>query len=608
MKCLLALACTCVGFGAEPPPADVDRAVLAAEAERVAVIDRAKRSVLAIFSADGNGGGSGVVISADGYGLTNFHVAKPCGNVMKCGLPDGRLHDAVIVGADPTGDIALIKLLGKDPFPFAELGDSDLVEAGDWVYVMGNPFLLATDFQPTATYGIVSGVHRYQFPAGTLLEYTDCIQTDASINPGNSGGPLFNARGELIGINGRASFEKRGRVNVGAGYAVSINQVKNFLGYLKSGRTVDHATLGARVALDEEGRVVVAEILESSDAYRRGLRYDDEIVSFAGRAIDTPNGFKNVLGIYPKGWRLPLGFRRDGVRHDVLVRLEGLHTPAELREKSEGRREPPRLPKGRDLELKKDPDGKQGKDGGKDTDGKEPGERPVPIPQPGDEHPIRAPSGEKPIPEAAKPYFEAKLGYANYHFNRVNRGRVWEAWAASANFGDAAGPWSMNGPLGDNDTFSFTLDEDGGSAVLPGRRVNWAASDNLAQNLLPTDSGGLLPALFLWRRLAVVGCEKYGEVYYQGTAPLAGHEGEAEILVGIYGGVECRFYFDAKAGRLLAIEMVADEDTDPCEVYFQDYEERDGRLLPGRVEVRFGDLAYGTFRFERMQFAKGPRP
>ena len=69
---------------------------------------------------------------------------------------------------------------------------------------MGNPFLLATDFQPTVTYGIVSGVHRYQFPAGTLLEYTDCLQTDASINPGNSGGPLFDAQGRLIGINGRA--------------------------------------------------------------------------------------------------------------------------------------------------------------------------------------------------------------------------------------------------------------------------------------------------------------------------------------------------------------------------------------------------------------------
>src|SRR5208283_5409526 len=141
-------------------------------------------------------------------------------------------------------------------------------------------------------YGIISGVHRYQYPAGTLLEYADCLQTDASINPGNSGGPLFNARGELIGINGRGSFEKRGRVNVGVGYAISINQIKNFLGYLKSGRIVDHATLGASVAADDQGRVLVSDIRETSDAYRRGLRIDDEIISFAGRSITTPNGFK----------------------------------------------------------------------------------------------------------------------------------------------------------------------------------------------------------------------------------------------------------------------------------------------------------------------------
>ena len=143
-----------------------------------------------------------------------------------------------------------------------------------------NPFLLATDFQPTVSWGLVSGVHRYQYPAGTLLEYADCIQTDAAINPGNSGGPLFNDRGELVGINGRGSFEKRGRVNVGVGYAISINQVKLFLSHLHSGRIVDHATLGATVATDDQGLVRVSNILESSDAYRQGLRFNDEVIAF----------------------------------------------------------------------------------------------------------------------------------------------------------------------------------------------------------------------------------------------------------------------------------------------------------------------------------------
>ncbi len=115
------------------------------------------------------------------------------------------------------------------------------------VFCSRNPFGLATNLQPTISLGVVSGVGRYQYPDKTILEYSDCIQTDAAINPGNSGGPLFNLDAEVIGINGRCSFEKRGRVNVGVGYAISINQVKNFLGMLRSGRLVDHATLGATV-------------------------------------------------------------------------------------------------------------------------------------------------------------------------------------------------------------------------------------------------------------------------------------------------------------------------------------------------------------------------
>ncbi len=241
----------------------------------------------------------------------------------------------MIVGLDPTGDVALIKLLGREDFPAAELGDSDLVRAGDWCFAVGNPFLLATDFQPSISYGIVSGVHRYQPPAGTLLEYTDCIQTDAAINPGNSGGPLFDAQGRLIGINGRGSFEKRGRVNVGVGYAISINQIKKFLGYLHSGRIVDHATLGATVATDERGRVIVSNILDTSDAYRRGLRYGDQLLSFAGRPVTTVNGFKNVLGTFPRGWRVPLTFRHEGETRNVYVRLAGVHSREELLAKIE---------------------------------------------------------------------------------------------------------------------------------------------------------------------------------------------------------------------------------------------------------------------------------
>ncbi len=305
--------------------ASIDPAVVAAQKQRIDVIKAVSPSVVAIFGGAGQGGGSGVLVTSDGYALTNFHVVSGAGNFMKCGLNDGKLYDAVIVSVDPTGDVALIKLLGRNNFPVAKLGNSDAVQIGDWAYAMGNPFLLATDFQPTITYGIVSGVHRYQYPAGTFLEYTDCIQVDSSINPGNSGGPLFNARGELIGINGRGSFEKRGRVNSGAGYAISINQIKHFWDHLKSGRIVDHAALGATVSTGPDSTIDVVEILEDSDAYRKGLRLGDEIVSFANRPIHSVNQFKNILGIYPAGWTIPLVYRRDEQKKTIYVRLQALH-------------------------------------------------------------------------------------------------------------------------------------------------------------------------------------------------------------------------------------------------------------------------------------------
>src|SRR5437660_2778987 len=187
---------------------------------------------------------------------------------MQCGLPDGVLYDAVLVGLDKVGDVALIKLLPKkegQDFPFAPMGDSDKVRAGDWSLAMGNPFLLATDFTPTVTFGLVSGVHRYQYPEGKgLLEYTDCIQIDTSINPGNSGGPLFNMQGELIGINGRGSFDKRRRINSGVGYAISINQIKNFMAHLRAGLDTDHASLGAIVqsATEDIPRLEVRDIID----------------------------------------------------------------------------------------------------------------------------------------------------------------------------------------------------------------------------------------------------------------------------------------------------------------------------------------------------------
>ncbi|MEX0587041.1 MAG: trypsin-like peptidase domain-containing protein, partial [Pirellulales bacterium] len=418
-----------------------DPAVIDSQQRRIDLIERIAPAVVAIFSDDSQGGGSGVLVSADGYVVTNFHVIQGLGPFMKCGLNDRRIYDAVRVGIDPTGDLALIRLLGRDDFPHAVLADSDTVRVGDEAYALGNPFLLATDLQPTVTFGMVSGVHRYQYPAGTFLEYTDCIQVDASINPGNSGGPLFNADGEVIGVNGRISVEKRGRVNVGAGYSISSNQVRYFLSHLRSGRIVDHATLGATVDSNEEGAVVVANILEGSEAYRRGLRLDDEIVTFGGRPIRSVNQFKNILGIYPKGWKLPLTFRRDGQKQDIIVRLRALHRAAELMPQR-----PAAPPEGDP--RRPDPD--------------QPPGRPQ---QPG---PPRAMT-QLPAPSAPAEFahmYVERAGFFNYYFNKLERERVQTALRSLGDFHGLTGLWNIGGHTQDGLAFQFKLAPDAAAVKI----------------------------------------------------------------------------------------------------------------------------------------------
>lgn len=597
MRALLALV-ACAGLWQVPAArsAEVDPAVLQAEAERVAVVARAKQAAVAIFAATGQGGGSGVIISPDGYALSNFHVTKGAGDVMKCGLPDGQLYDAVIVGIDPVGDVALIKLLGREDFPCATIGDSDSLRVGDWVFAVGNPFLLATNFEPTVTYGIVSGVHRYQYPAGTLLEYTDCIQTDASINPGNSGGPLFDSQGRLVGINGRASFEKRGRVNVGVGYAISINQIRNFLGCLRAGRIVDHATLGARAISQDDGRVMVGDILETSDAYRRGLRYGDEIVRFGGRPIHTVNAFKNVLGIYPRAWRVPLVYRRGGETRELLIRLAGVHSTEELLELVQGRGG------GREGGMPRRPDG------GEEPPGPQPQRRDGPRePQPGEPQPggpdQKRPKPEQPpvhgpgrveIPEHVKPYYQPRRGFANYYFNRLEVQRVWAA-ARRGEISSREGAWTAAGTVPGQGDAAFELSAEQIRCQLPGGQVGLPVGNDLAGETAPAGSGGLLAALALWRRLMVLGPDEFGDVYYFGTAPLSGLADLADVLVGTWGGVECWFYFDPSSGELAALEAFVVAGEDPCELRFGRYAQFQGRWLPCRIEARYGDQVYGVY-------------
>lgn len=561
----------CCNVVAESPPA-----VLEAETKRIAVIEQLSRATVAVFDSKGQGGGSGVLITPDGYALTNFHVTAPCGVAMKCGLNDGKLYDAVLVGIDPPGDVALIKLLGRDDFPVAPLGDSDAARVGDSVIVAGNPFLLAEDYTPTITYGILSGTHRYQYPSGTLLEYADCLQTDASINPGNSGGPLFNAAGELIGINGRGSFEKRGRVNVGVGYAISINQIKLFMSHLRAGRLVDHATLGATVSSVGDDRVAVDDLLEGSDAYRRGLRYGDYLIRFGTRDITSANRLKNVLGIYPAGWKAPMEFVRDGEVLFANVRLATLHGQGELEALIEKETQNP---------VPIQPPGPKDKPNPDDEDAE------TPLPKLQD----LLPSSDKPkLPAAIDKVYEKRSGFANYWFNRHEQERIAEnctQWMALAS-GESLvieGSDSLDHPV------HMELKQSTAS-YRSTRGQFFAKFDSLdTAGNGPPGSGGMLVAARQWFKLLSNGSDSFDEFYYLGQLPFGGGLELHDCIVAVEDGYSTQFYFSPQSGRLVGLEHFTADDLDPCSIQFGNFTKWKSFELPGAWMVRFGSNEYVEF-------------
>jgi S1-C subfamily serine protease len=579
------LAIVALALSAEPdapPPvtgspvteSSVTESVAAADQQRIDTIARVVPSVVSVFAPSGTEGGSGVVISSDGYVLTNYHVVLGTGPWTKCGLSDGKLYDAVVVGVDPTGDIALVRMFGRDDFPVADFGDSDTITVGDGVFVMGNPFMLATDLQPTVTYGIVSGLQRYQYPSGTFLEYTDCIQTDASINPGNSGGPLFDSDGRLVGINGRASFEKRGRINVGVGYAISINQARHFLGALRGGWIVDHASLGATVQTDAGGRAIVANVKARSDAQRRGLRFGDEVVAFGGRGITSANALKNALGIYPSQWRVELTYRRDNQWHDILVRLEPLHTPKELAEQWQPEQKPTPA---RQIRLPV-PDQQPSEPGIRP-----PGEPQPDLPMPDDGEPTAAIPPRADWPEVVRNYYETRSGFANYFFNRSEGRRVWAALGDSQNTEATGGAWQISGTQAFGDAVRIVFGDDDAAGTFGSQSATASPNDLALSENRPTDSETLLMALGLWRQILREGEAAAAETVYLGTFPLDANDTLYDTLELRFDGWTSRAMVDATAGQLAALEIYSAAGGEPIELRFSDFRSAAKTALPHTI-------------------------
>ncbi len=254
--------------------------------------------------------GSGVVISADGFIVTNNHVVEDA-DVINVTFNSRETYEAELIGTDPQTDVALIKIEPGRELPYVEFGDSDALRIGERVMAVGNPFGVGQ----TVTLGIVSAKGR----SIGLMDYEDHIQTDASINPGNSGGALVNMRGEVVGIN--SAILSRSGGSQGIGFAIPANMVQRILDSLRDDGEVRRAWLGVQVqdvnqaiadyyGLARPQGVLVARVNEDTPAEKAGLEEGDVILAVDDRQVDSVAQLRNTVSLLPVGHEAKLRIMR----------------------------------------------------------------------------------------------------------------------------------------------------------------------------------------------------------------------------------------------------------------------------------------------------------
>jgi serine protease Do len=278
------------------------------------------------------GMGSGVIVTRDGYILTNNHVVDDAEkNGIKVTLSDNREFDGRVVGKDPTTDVAVIKIDAKD-LPVASLGNSDSVEVGQWVLAIGNPLGLTS----TVTAGIVSALGRNIDIATSQEKYgiSNFIQTDAAINPGNSGGALVNIRGEVVGIN--AAIATRTGYNQGYGFAIPINLVRKMAEDLIAYGKVKRPWLGIQMkpeidetdaralGLSKPEGVLVQDVLPGTPAEKAGIKAGDVILSVDGKDVNAANEIQTIIAEHKPGDVVSVKIFRGGSTSEKEVTLKEL--------------------------------------------------------------------------------------------------------------------------------------------------------------------------------------------------------------------------------------------------------------------------------------------
>jgi serine protease Do len=267
------------------------------------------------------GMGSGFIINPDGYIVTNNHVVEDASNITVT-LATQDQYDAKLIGRDAKTDLALLKIESTKSLPTVPAGNSDALEVGEWVLAIGNPFGLGH----TVTAGIVSAKAR-NIGAGP---YDDFIQTDASINPGNSGGPLFNMRGEVIGINTAIIGPSGG--SVGIGFAIPSNMAKEILSQLQGTGKVTRGWLGVAIqslspdlvqafGLKDTHGALVSDVVANSPAAQAGLQRGDIIVGFNGNPVQDSSELPRMVATMAPGTKVNLDIIRNDKRQTVSVEL-----------------------------------------------------------------------------------------------------------------------------------------------------------------------------------------------------------------------------------------------------------------------------------------------
>ncbi|WP_433126969.1 trypsin-like peptidase domain-containing protein [Micromonospora sp. CA-240977] len=277
----------------------------------------------------GSGEGSGVVLTADGYVLTNNHVvASANGDTVQVVFADGTKAPAKIIGTDPKTDLAVVKADGVTDLKPAKFGDSDAMQVGDQVLALGSPLGL----QGSVTSGILSardrtiraGDGQQQDPSQQsqpVSSISGLLQTDAPINPGNSGGALVNTRGEVIGVNTAIATSGQSTGNIGVGFAIPSNKAKDVAGKLQRGEKVSHPSLGVGVNQAEGGGALVASVAPGSPAEKAGLQQGDVVTRFGDKPVNDSDDLVGAVQAGKVGDRVEVQFKRNGAEKSVTVTL-----------------------------------------------------------------------------------------------------------------------------------------------------------------------------------------------------------------------------------------------------------------------------------------------